>query len=297
MANAVLADRHGTCGRADGSAAGRAPCAAAMIAPSSCSTSATSAGSTRYVLGMVKDHGRAEDVTQEVFVSALRRMRETEQPLAFKPWIYQIAKNACIDAFRRSKRAEEVSYDADDGSRRPITCSSSRRARAGRRGRRQAGPRPPLRRVRRPLRDPPRDPRPARARGPELPGDRRAHGHEPPGRRVHALPRPPTADRGVRRPRLGRALPAHPADHLHRGARARPRDTRRLARHLSHCQPCRLLAAHEGLDIPVPVRRRIAGKIAGLLPLPGFLRFRGGNDASSLGGSSWMVQMPASPSR
>src|SRR5215211_8757685 len=62
-----------------------------------------------YVLGMVKDHGRAEDVTQEVFVSALRRMRETEQPLAFKPWLYQIAKNSCIDVFRRSKRAEEVS--------------------------------------------------------------------------------------------------------------------------------------------------------------------------------------------
>src|SRR4051812_45882009 len=67
-----------------------------------------------YVLGMVKDHGRAEDVTQEVFLSALRRMRETEQPLAFKPWLYQIAKNSCIDAFRRSKRAEEVSYDADE---------------------------------------------------------------------------------------------------------------------------------------------------------------------------------------
>ena len=64
---------------------------------------------------MVKDHGRAEDVTQEVFVSALRRMRETEQPLAFKPWLYQIAKNSCIDAFRRSKRTEEVSYDADEG--------------------------------------------------------------------------------------------------------------------------------------------------------------------------------------
>src|SRR3954464_8398133 len=67
-----------------------------------------------YVLGMVKDHGRAEDVTQEVFVSALRRMRDTEQALAFKPWLYQIAKNSCIDAFRRSKRTEEVSYDADD---------------------------------------------------------------------------------------------------------------------------------------------------------------------------------------
>src|SRR3954449_3029247 len=68
-----------------------------------------------YLFGMVRDHGRAEDLTQEVFVSALRRMRQTDRPIAFKPWIYEIAKNACIDAFRRSKRAEEVSIDAEDG--------------------------------------------------------------------------------------------------------------------------------------------------------------------------------------
>ena len=68
-----------------------------------------------YVMGMVKDHGRAEDITQEVFVSALRRMRETERPIAFKPWIYEIAKNACIDQFRRSRRAQEVSLEADEG--------------------------------------------------------------------------------------------------------------------------------------------------------------------------------------
>src|SRR3712207_423855 len=64
---------------------------------------------------MVNDYGRAEDITQEVFISALRRMRETERPIAFKPWIYEIAKNACIDQFRRSKRAEEISFDADEG--------------------------------------------------------------------------------------------------------------------------------------------------------------------------------------
>jgi len=67
---------------------------------------------------MVRDHGRAEDVTQEVFMSALRRMRATDTPIAFKAWVYEIAKNACIDAFRRSRRVEEVSFDADDASER-----------------------------------------------------------------------------------------------------------------------------------------------------------------------------------
>jgi RNA polymerase sigma factor (sigma-70 family) len=64
-----------------------------------------------YVLGMVGDHGRAEDIAQDVFISALRRLRNTERPIAFKPWIYEIAKNACIDEFRRTRRAQEVSLD------------------------------------------------------------------------------------------------------------------------------------------------------------------------------------------
>src|SRR3954462_11548033 len=68
-----------------------------------------------YIFGMVKDHARAEDLTQDVFVSALRRMRDTDRPIAFKPWVYEIAKNACIDQFRRARRTEEVSYDADEG--------------------------------------------------------------------------------------------------------------------------------------------------------------------------------------
>jgi len=66
-----------------------------------------------YVQGMVRDHGRAEDVTQEVFVSALRRLRSSEQPIALRPWLYEIARNACIDQFRRSARTKEVSYERD----------------------------------------------------------------------------------------------------------------------------------------------------------------------------------------
>ena len=44
-----------------------------------------------YVSGILADCDRAEDITQEVFISALRRLRDTERPIAFKPWIYQIA--------------------------------------------------------------------------------------------------------------------------------------------------------------------------------------------------------------
>src|SRR5690348_3143241 len=53
-----------------------------------------------YIHSRVGDHARAEDIAQEVFISALRRLRDTERPIAFKPWIYEIAKNACIDEYR-----------------------------------------------------------------------------------------------------------------------------------------------------------------------------------------------------
>ena len=75
-------------------------------------------GSAPNVFGMVGDHARAEDIAQEVFISALRRLRDTERPIAFKPWLYEIAKNACIDEFRRARRAREVPLDGgeEDGA-------------------------------------------------------------------------------------------------------------------------------------------------------------------------------------
>jgi RNA polymerase sigma factor (sigma-70 family) len=71
-----------------------------------------------YVRGMVRDHGRAEDLVQEVFLAALRRLRETDCPIAFQPWIYEIARNACIDEFRRTRRVYEVPLESDRQSSR-----------------------------------------------------------------------------------------------------------------------------------------------------------------------------------
>jgi RNA polymerase sigma factor (sigma-70 family) len=70
-----------------------------------------------FVCGMLRDEARCEDVAQEAFMSALRRMRATDCEINFKPWIYQIARNAAIDSYRRTSHAVEVSMDADDGLR------------------------------------------------------------------------------------------------------------------------------------------------------------------------------------
>jgi RNA polymerase sigma factor (sigma-70 family) len=71
-----------------------------------------------YVRRMVRDPARAEDLAQDSFFSALRRMRATDSEIAFKPWIFEIARNATIDHWRRSNRAEEVSVEAEDGQLR-----------------------------------------------------------------------------------------------------------------------------------------------------------------------------------
>src|SRR3954451_21959521 len=67
---------------------------------------------TGYVTRMGGCREHAEEITQEAFISALRRMRETEQAIAFKAWIYGIARNGAIDHLRaRSRRGTEVGYD------------------------------------------------------------------------------------------------------------------------------------------------------------------------------------------
>jgi RNA polymerase sigma factor (sigma-70 family) len=258
---------------------------------------------TSYVLSMVKDHGRAEDVTQEVFVSALRRMRETERPIAFKPWIYEIAKNACIDQFRRSQRGEEVSFDADE------TLVPGRLVGAG------------------------QTPDAAVFAKQELDnlcgafdGLSDTHHEILVLRELEGMSYREIGERmGMSRPAVestlfrARRRLTEEFDDLATGARCQrihgiiataiegslgARETRQLARHIAHCQPCRREALAAGVDSSilthVPLRRRAAEKIAALLPFPAlarFLRGRGGGDeaASAVGGppgGAWAAHAP-----
>jgi RNA polymerase sigma factor (sigma-70 family) len=67
-----------------------------------------------HVRRQVFDSERAEDIVQDVFVSALRGLRSSDQEIVFRPWLYMIARNACIDHARRLRRNEEISVDSDE---------------------------------------------------------------------------------------------------------------------------------------------------------------------------------------
>jgi RNA polymerase sigma factor (sigma-70 family) len=232
-----------------------------------------------YILGIVSDHARAEDIAQDVFISALRRLRATERPIAFKAWIYEIAKNACIDEYRRTRRAREVPLEPEDDD-------------SGDRRRMLSGDQAPHAAIERKqsLDD---------LRG-AFHGLSESHHRIIVMREFEGLSYSQIGERlGMSRPvvestmfRARRRL-SKEYDELVSGRRCEHvqtliatgepksllklglRERRRVARHLSHCQPCRREARLAGVDDSLFHAPGLAGKIAALLPIP-WLRWRRG---------------------
>src|SRR5262245_27562863 len=62
------------------------------------------------------DKHLAEDLTQETFLQAVRKLKTLQQPKQFRAWLFTIADNAAIDAARsrmRRKRAESPRAPAE----------------------------------------------------------------------------------------------------------------------------------------------------------------------------------------
>ena len=155
----------------------------------------------RYALVVLRNQADAEDVTQTTFLNAFRAMEQGERPRSPQNWLIAIAHNVCRQRFRQSqRRPTEVVYEDE-------------LAETDRRGRRdQRRGHPP--RARPPFLQPALGARDARARGPQLPGDRRDPRPQPERGRDADLPRPPRAARAARgRDHLprGRALDLAPA--------------------------------------------------------------------------------------
>jgi RNA polymerase sigma factor (sigma-70 family) len=245
---------------------------------------------TAYVRSIVRDHARAEDIVQDVFMSALRSLRSSEREISFKPWIYEIAKNACIDHVRKAKRASEVSIDSDDFSpvdegRMSVGVASSDAAYSARE---------------------------------DLDALRMAFNDLPDAQREVLVSRELEGlsyDRISSRTGLSRSAVESMLfrarrtlkdgfDDISTGERCQRMQTvmvhltdgriglrqeRRLLRHLDDCGACRREAIALGLDdlvLRAPSRAKsVLSRVAGLLPLPAFLRRRW-LDGSSLVGSA-----------
>jgi RNA polymerase sigma factor (sigma-70 family) len=241
-----------------------------------------------YVRSMCRDHARAEDVAQEAFMSALRGLRTSDKEIAFRPWLYEIAKNACIDHMRRAGRSPEVSIDSEDFSPQE----------EGRISQSVSGTDAEV------------------ARRKELESLQMAFGDLPEsqhqilvmrefeglsydriGSRM-GLSRPAVEsllfrarrtlrdgfdeiDTGERCHRMQIAMEAAAA-----GGRTGLRERRRLTTHLHDCAECRRTAVTLGLDeLALAGADRAGGRfrrVAGLLPLPAFLRRRFDGGASLL---------------
>jgi RNA polymerase sigma factor (sigma-70 family) len=59
-----------------------------------------------FVRSSVRDEGRTEDLVQDIFFAAHSSLSTLEHPSAFRAWLYQIARNACLDEARRRTRQE-----------------------------------------------------------------------------------------------------------------------------------------------------------------------------------------------
>jgi RNA polymerase sigma factor (sigma-70 family) len=245
-----------------------------------------------FILSKVHDHGRAEDIAQEVFMSALRRLRSSDQTIAFKPWIYEIAKNACIDEFRRGGRTREVPLESDGEfvvDRQTSAVSRVPTPVAAVEGKQR-------------LED---------LRG-AFGGLSTTHHRLLVMREFEGMSYDEIGERlGMTRQMVESSLfrarrklsdeyqelaSGQRCEQIQtaiEGGRLRAvtglgvRDRRRFARHLAHCQPCRHVALMAGVDETLLKPRSIAAKIAALLPFPLWrLPWRSkGAKAASTGGS------------
>ncbi len=72
-----------------------------------------------FIYRSVGDRGRAEEITQDVFLKVVKNAAKYTKSAKFTTWLFTIARNACIDESRKRHRRRTVSLDApmrsDDG--------------------------------------------------------------------------------------------------------------------------------------------------------------------------------------
>lgn len=75
-----------------------------------------------FILRLVGDRARAEDVLQETWLKVVRSAPQYETKAKFTTWAYTIARNLCVDLKRRDvfRKTESLDATAADDDERPL---------------------------------------------------------------------------------------------------------------------------------------------------------------------------------
>lgn len=74
-----------------------------------------------YCLRMTGDRSVSEDLVQDVFMRMLKYRKSFKNSSELAPWMFSIARNACADYWRSSRRARNATSYVADGVEEPAT--------------------------------------------------------------------------------------------------------------------------------------------------------------------------------
>ena len=69
-----------------------------------------------FVYRYLGDADEAQEISQEVFVRLWRNIKSFDLSRNFKPWLFSIAKNACLDWLKKKKARPFSDFDNEDGT-------------------------------------------------------------------------------------------------------------------------------------------------------------------------------------
>ena len=68
----------------------------------------------RYVRTLVRDGAEAEEITQETFLRAYRKLSSLQDKRKLSSWLYRIATNLCYDRFRQTASRPKIETGIED---------------------------------------------------------------------------------------------------------------------------------------------------------------------------------------
>jgi RNA polymerase sigma-70 factor (ECF subfamily) len=79
-----------------------------------------------FVFSLIHNADDAEDLVQEVFLKVVKARHSFDTAQKFRPWLYQIARNHCLDFLRKKQRVSGELIDAQEVEASPSATLGQR---------------------------------------------------------------------------------------------------------------------------------------------------------------------------